>query len=172
MSKIKTIVLGALFIAIGIALSLIFHSIGGTQLGNILLPLHFVTLLTGLVLGQWIGLGVGALTPLISALAFGMPPLSPPIAIFMVPELATYGFFAGYFEKHHLNIYLNLAITMLLGRLVYSLAYYAIGAMVGIHIKPVIAILISFAVGIPGVVLQFVLIPPILFAMKRKFQNE
>jgi len=172
MSKIKTIVLGALFIAIGIALSLIFHSVGGTQLGSILLPLHFTTLLAGLVLGQWMGLAVGALTPLISAFTIGMPPLSPPIAIFMVPELATYGFFAGFFEKRHLNIYLNLAITILLGRLVYSLAYYAIGKMVGIHLKPIIAILASFAVGIPGVVIQFILIPPIFFSMKRKFQNE
>lgn len=171
MDKLKNIAIGALFIAIGIVLSVIFHSIGGPQLGRILLPLHFVVILTGLLLGEWTGFAVGLLTPLLSALTIGMPPLSPPIAIFMMPELGAYGFVAGYLSHKKVNIYFNLFVTIVAGRVVYAIGYYIMGKIVSIHLKPLIALILSFGEGIPGIIIQFLLIPPLYFALRNHIEN-
>ena len=171
MNKLRNITISALFIATGIVLSIIFHSIGGPQLGKILLPLHFVVILTGLLLGEWVGLVVGLLTPILSSLIIGMPPLSPPIAIFMMPELGAYGFVAGYLSHKKVNIYLNLFATIIAGRIIYSIVYYIMGKMISIHLKPLVALILSFGEGIPGIIIQFLLIPPLYFALKKYIKD-
>ena len=50
----KQIVYSGIFIALGLALSIVFHSFGG-QFGVIFLPLHFVVLIAGLTGGLWVG---------------------------------------------------------------------------------------------------------------------
>lgn len=75
----------------------------------------------------------------------------------MIPEVFVYGFILGVMEKK--NIFLRLAVAVLLGRLVYSVSYYALGALIGIKLQPLTSILLSFTTGIPGIVLQFVLVP-------------
>lgn len=172
MNKTKKLVFGGLFVAVGIALSLILHSIGGTQLGSRILPLHFVVILAGMLLGKWMGLAVGALIPLLSTLITGMPPLSPPIAIFMMPELATYGFVSGYLSKKCVNIYLNLLITVISGRIVYGVGYYLIGKMVHFNLQPLTALILSFGTGMLGILVQFILIPPVYLAMSRYINNS
>ncbi len=172
MNETKKLVFGGLFVAVGIALSLVLHSIGGTQLGSRILPLHFIVILAGMLLGKWIGLTVGALMPILSTLIIGMPPLSPPIAVFMMPELATYGFVTGYLSKKGVNIYLNLLITVISGRLVYGIGYYLIGKMVHVNLQPLMALILSFGTGILGIVVQFILIPPVYFATRRYIENS
>ena len=171
MNKLRNITISALFIATGIVVSFIFHSFGG-QLGKIFLPLHFVVLLGGLILGPSAGAIIGATLPILSGLLFGMPPLMPPIAFFMMPELATYGFLCGYFNKKGINLYLNLVLTMLSGRAVYSIAYYAIGAIVGIHLQPIHALFLSFALGIPGIIVQIITIPPVYITLKKHLASR
>ena len=168
MSYTKRIAYGGIFIATGLVLSVVIHSFGG-QFGRIFLPLHLVVLIAGILTGPWVGVVVGAITAPLSGLLFGMPPLFPPIAFFMAFEMATYGFLSGYLETRGFNIYVNLAISLISGRLVYSLSYYVIGAMIGIHLRAITAILLSFAVGAPGVLIQFLLIPPIYNSVKRSF---
>ncbi len=155
-----------LFVALGLVLSVVFHSLGG-QFGTIFLPLHFVALLAGFTAGPWIGLTVGLLIAPLSGLLFGMPPLMPPIAFFMALEMATYGFLSGYFETKGFNVYLNLTITLLSGRIIYSLSYYVIGAMIGIHLRPFDAVLLSFAEGAPGILIQFILLPIVVKKVKK-----
>ena len=171
MNKLKNITISALLIATGIVLSIIFHSIGGPQLGKVLLPLHFVVILAGLILGEWEGLVVGLLTPILSFLIIGMPPISPPIAIFMMPELGTYGFVAGYLSHKKVNIYLNLFATIIAGRIIYSIGYYIMGKMISIHLKPITALLLSFGEGIPGIIIQLLLIPPLFFVLKKHIKD-
>ncbi len=146
--------------------SLVIHSIGGQQFGTIFGPLNFVALATGVIAGPWIGLIVGIVLPLLSSVIFGMPPLMPPIAVFMALQLGTYGILTGLFEKRGMNVYLNLAISIIVGGIVYSLGYYVIGYMVGIHLQPITAILLSFALGLPGIVIQFLLIPVIRYSVR------
>jgi predicted membrane protein len=167
MNTTKKTVYAGLFIALGLALSIVFHSLGGAQFGSIFLPLHFVVLLAGFTAGPWVGLTVGALIAPLSGVLFGMPPLMPPIAFFMALEMATYGFLSGYFEEKSMNVYVNLAITLITGRVFYSLGYYVIGAIMGIHLRAFTALLFSFAEGAPGILIQFLLIPTIYYAIKR-----
>jgi len=165
--KGRSVVYGGVFLAVGLVLSIVIHSIGGQQFGTIFGPLNFVALATGLVAGPWIGLIVGIVLPLLSSVLFGMPPLMPPIAIFMALQLGTYGILTGLFERRHMNVYLNLAISIVSGGVVYAVGYYVIGYMVGIHLQPLTAIFLSFALGLPGIVIQFLLIPAIRYSIKR-----
>ncbi len=162
----RSVVYGGVLLAVGLVLSVVIHSIGGQQFGTIFGPLNFVALTTGIVAGPWVGLTVGIVLPLLSGILFGMPPLMPPIAIFMALQLGTYGILTGLFEKRHMNVYLNLAISIVAGGVVYSLGYYVIGYMVGIHLQPLTAILLSFALGFPGIIIQFLLIPAIRYSIK------
>ncbi|MDK2785336.1 MAG: hypothetical protein PWQ80_15 [Thermotoga sp.] len=142
----------AMWLAVGVALAYLLHLV---NLGRMFLPLHLVAMLAGAVSGAFVGGIVGGLLPVLSFLTMGMPPF--PMFLFMIPEVFVYGFILGVMEKK--NIFLRLAVAVLLGRLVYSVSYYALGALIGIKLQPLTSIFLSFTTGIPGIVLQFVLVP-------------
>ena len=54
---------------------MLFHLAGG--MGVVFLPMHLPVLLAGFFLGPRFGLLVGIITPLLSSLLTGMPPLLP-----------------------------------------------------------------------------------------------
>ncbi|MCD6551612.1 ECF transporter S component [Thermotoga sp.] len=142
----------AMWLAVGVALAYLFHLV---NLGRMFLPLHLVAMLAGATSGALIGGIVGGLLPILSFLTMGMPPF--PMFLFMVPEVFVYGFILGATKER--NIFLRIIMAILAGRLVYSVSYYAIGALIGIKLQPVTSILLSFTTGIPGIVLQLVLVP-------------
>lgn len=86
-TQIKQMILGALFVAIGLVLPFFTGQI--PAVGRMLLPMHIPVLLCGLICGWKYGLAVGAVLPLTRSLLFGMPTLYP-TAIAMTFELATY----------------------------------------------------------------------------------
>ena len=90
MTKSKKLCICALCIAIGCVLPTFFHMFG---LGQAFSPLHFPSLLCGLILGPWYGLACGILNPVLCSLFTGMPPVAR--LAYMVPEIACYGFFTG-----------------------------------------------------------------------------
>lgn len=148
----RKVVYTAMWIAVGIALAYIFHLLNA---GRIFLPLHLVAMLAGASSGAVVGGLTGALLPLLSSLTTGMPPF--PMFLFMMPEVFCYGFLLGILKRW--NVFLRLAIAIVAGRAVYSLAYYTIGALLNIKLQPLSAILLSFTTGIPGIAIQFVLVP-------------
>lgn len=162
----RPVIDGGILLAVGLVLSVAIHLTGGQQFGTIFGPLNFVALTSGVVAGPWVGLIVGIVLPILSGTLFGMPPLMPPIAIFMALQLGTYGILTGLFEKLGMNVYLNLAISIISGGVVYSLGYYVIGYMLGIHLQSLTAIFLSFAMGLPGIIIQFLLIPTIRYSVK------
>ena len=166
MNKTKQVAYDGLFIAIGIVFAMLIHGIGGVKLGQVVLPIHYAPILAGLLIGPWDGLIVGVLTPLLSSMLIGMPPFMPPIGVFMIFEMATYGFIVGYLNKRKINIYVVLLIAMIIGRIVYSLSYYVIGYMVGIHLLPLLAVIASFLSGAMGAILQLLLVPLIYYAAR------
>lgn len=87
--------LGGLFLAAGVLVPQLFHFLPWPNAGSIFLPMHLPVMLAGMLLGPYLGGTVGALTPLLSCLAFSMPPLAR--MPFMVLELAAYGVLAGLF---------------------------------------------------------------------------
>ena len=168
MSSVKRATVTAICMALCYVLPLAFHAVG---LGAALSPLHIPVFLCGLLCGWPYGLFCGIAGPLISSLLGGMPAAVQ--LIYMIPELAVYGFAAGLlFAKIRSgkllpDLYLALIPAMLLGRIIggaahaifyastarsYSLALWASGYLLGT---------------LPGAILHLILVPLLAFALSR-----
>lgn len=153
----KKVAYTGMWLALSVVISYLIHASGSILLGRLFLPLHLVAMLAGLISGAVMGGIVGFLAPFVGFLATGVPAF--PFFLFMMIEIFFYGFLTPIFYKRFKNIYLAIAFSIIVGRLVYSVTYYVLGAIVGIKLEALSAILISFAVGAPGVAIQLVLIP-------------
>lgn len=173
MSKIKPktreLVSAALFLALGMVLPFMTGQI--KEIGDSLLPMHLAVMLCGFVCGYKYGLVVGLILPILRSMAFGMPPLYPN-SVWMALELGTYGFVTG-FLYNKLNkfgikgVFISLASAMILGRIVWGIAKTILLAL---NDKPFLFemfIAQGFIDAIPGIVLQFILIPIILYLIER-----
>lgn len=158
-----------LALAAAVALPQAAHLIGyttgtGNAIGSILLPMHFAILALGLFAGPVAGLIAGALSPLVSFLLTGMP--SAAVLPFMVAELAGYGFAAGLLASKDIHPAFKVAFALVAGRLlrtfVTAIAVLAFGANAGIA-----DVWAAVVPGIPGILLQLILIPLIVRAVER-----
>ncbi|GFR36365.1 ECF transporter S component [Thermobrachium celere] len=157
MTKTKKLVLAALFLALGLLIPSIFHMSGLP--GNVFLPMHIPVLLCGFVLGEKYGALIGFVTPFLSSILTGMPPIYP-VAVAMAFELATYGFVSGYlYKRRKMNVFVSLVIAMLLGRLVSGAANYILLTSMGKKYVLNMFITASFVKCIWGIVIQLILIP-------------
>jgi len=166
-NKTRKLVWASFLLILGIILPRLVNLTGSITLGNLISPMHIPVFLTALILGPFYGTLVGFITPLFSTLLFAMPPMMPPIAVLMAFELAAFGLIAGYlYSDRSKNIYLSLIAAMILGRLVYGLALIAIGPIFNFN-PPFIPFLQgAFITGIPGMVIQLVLVPMIIDKIK------
>ncbi|NLS45502.1 MAG: ECF transporter S component [Firmicutes bacterium] len=169
-SNVKNIILGGLFIALGIVIPIAFHSIG---VGSLLLPMHIPVLLSGFITGPVTGGFVGVLTPVLSSLLTGMPPLMPPKAQMMAAELAVYGFLSGYiYHIKRLHVVISLIIAMLGGRIVYGVLAAYVLPLFGFDKIPVFyPITIGLITSLPGIIIQLLLIPTIIILLERRFRT-
>lgn len=160
------LVQGGLFIAIGVLFPQMFHFLPWPNAGSIFLPMHIPVILAGMLLGPYIGGVTGALVPLISSLAFSMPPLAR--MPFMVLELAAYGLLAGLFvRKLRLPVILSVVLTQIGGRLVYALSLLVAGGLLHIPGTSVLAVWSAVTTGFVGIILQLLLIPALMAALKK-----
>lgn len=150
--KISTLVFIFLLINIaGICIPNMVHLIGGQPIGRLLLPMHYIIIITGLLFGWEIGLLSGLSIPLFSFFISGMPPVS--ILPFMMIETCIYGFCSGiFYKKFQSHLYLSLFLTLLLGRLSAFSFYIALGQTV----HPIINNIIH---GWLGIIIQIITIP-------------
>ncbi|HML48991.1 MAG TPA: ECF transporter S component [Clostridia bacterium] len=166
--QIRTMVLAGLFLALGLLLPLLTGQI--PQIGSKLLPMHIPVLLCGFVCGWPWGLLVGLVTPVFRSLIFGMPPMVP-TAIAMSAELAAYGAATGllylFLPKRMPWYYVNLAIAMLVGRILWGVVSIPLYMASAKAFSWAIFWASGFVNAIPGIVLQFVIIPPIVHALQR-----
>lgn len=163
----RRIVWASFLLILGIILPRLINFMGSQMLGNLISPMHIPVFLTALILGPFYGTLVGFTTPLFSTLIFAMPPLTPPITILMAFELAAFGFFGGYFySSKNRNIYLSLFSAMILGRFVYGLALIIVGPLFAFNPPFIPFIQGVFVTGIPGMVIQLVVIPPLIQKIK------
>lgn len=167
-SPTKKLVLSALFLALGLVLPFFTGQI--PEIGSMLLPMHIPVLLCGMILGGPWGLAVGFLCPLLRSALFGTPYLYP-AAVSMAFELAAYGLISGLFyrrlkTKGALGIYASLAAAMVLGRVVWGITRWVMIAF-GTQFSMAIFIAAGFTSAIPGILLQLILIPLILIALKK-----
>ena len=141
------------------------------DLGNALCLMHIPALLCGFLCGWYWGAAVGFIGPLFRTLLIGKPPF-PAVAVPMAFELCTYGFIAGLLYKLLPKklpfIYVSLISAMLGGRIVGGIAKFVV--MTGILGKEYLfgTFLTSyFVVSLPGMAIQIVLIPILVFALSR-----
>mgnify|MGYP000982555498 CR=1 FL=1 len=164
----KNIALSGLFIALGIVLPFLTGQI--PNIGRMLLPMHIPVLLCGFVCGWPFGLIVGFVTPLLRSVMFGMPPLFP-TAVAMSFELAAYGLTAGLFykysKKNTLSTYITLLLSMICGRIVWGIVSLVLYGLSGTAFTWQMFAAGAFINAIPGIILQIVIIPPIIIALKR-----
>ena len=162
--RLKRLILAALFLAIGMVLPLLTGQI--KEIGDSLLPMHLAVMLCGLVCGWQYGLCVGAVLPFLRSVSFAMPPIYPN-AVWMSLELATYGFVIGVMysmrkKESGWYILLCLLCSQIAGRLVWGAAK---AILLGVADKPFgfeAFIMGGFVDAIPGILLQFILIPTVM----------
>lgn len=167
-SSTKKLVLAGLFLALGLLLPSLTMQI--PSIGTLLLPMHIPVLLAGFVLGGPYGLIVGLITPVLRSALFGMPPMFPG-AVAMSFELAAYGLFTGLLykalPKKNWAVYVSLISAMLIGRLVWGTVRWVLLGLAQIPLTWEIFITEAFVNAIPGIILQLVLIPVLVIALKR-----
>ena len=156
---------GGLLIALGVLLPQMFH-IFGQNAGMVFLPIQIPVFIAGVLLGPYYGLAVGLMVPILSCLFTGMPPV--PKVYFMIFELGTYGLVTGWLSKRT-NIYVSLFGAMAAGRIMYGAAL-----VLGVYLLQMNAPFMNLAAftggivtGIPGILIQFLVIPVLYLALKK-----
>lgn len=167
----KKLVYTAVFLALGILFPMLFHLLGLP--GQVLLPMHVPIFLGALTLGPISGFIVGILTPILSSLLTGMPPMIPMVPI-MVFELAAYGFFAGFlYEKYPKNVFIPLIAAMIIGRIVAGIAAWSVFNIFNMDkINILTYISSSFVKGLPGIIMSLVLVPLLYKRMPVEVKNS
>lgn len=165
-SPVKKLVFTAVCSALCLVLPMAFHSIPNA--GQVFSPIHIPVLLCGLICGWFYGGVCGLLGPLLSSLITSMPPVA--MLPSMMVECCVYGFAAGLLMKYVrtkiavADLYISLVSAMALGRIAAGLAKAWIFTP---GVSPFAWITTSLVVGIPGIVIQLVLMPMVVFALTR-----
>ncbi|MFQ5869123.1 MAG: ECF transporter S component [Candidatus Zixiibacteriota bacterium] len=155
----------ALFIALGVVLPVGFHSLSILG-GRMFLPMHIPVLIAGLFLGPSTGLLVGLVCPVLSFLLTGMPP--PDKIITMTLELPLYGLAGGIaYRSLKVPLVVSLLIALTVGRLAYAFGLVIIGQFLALPFTPLQFLQYSTIVGIWGIILQFVIIPPVVKGLEK-----
>lgn len=168
MSVVKKSILTAVCIALCVVLPQAFHAVGAAS-GSVFLPMHIPVLLCGLICGWPYGLLCGLAGPWLSGLMTGMPPA--PVLPGMMVECAVYGLASGlmmqlvHTKSTYGDLYISLIAAMLAGRvlsgiakaLIFSAGEYTMAAWVAS----------SFVTALPGILIQIVLLPSIVFALMK-----
>lgn len=167
MNQSGRVAASAVCVAFGVALPMVFHIVG--MAGSILLPMHIPVMIAGLFLGTRPGLLVGGFTPVISCLLTGMPPMMPLLPI-MMAELAAYGCVGGYlYRERHLPIRAALLGAVAAGRIVAASGAFMMASMLNIDLSPFFYVTGAVIKGLPGIVLQFILVPMIVNRLEKVF---
>ena len=166
LSHTKQLVFTAVCIALCVVLPIAFHSIPNSAM--VFLPMHIPILLCGLVCSWPYGLVCGLFGPLLSSILTQMPAMA--VLPSMMVECAVYGCVASLMMqlvrtgKLYLDLYAAILPAMVMGRVVSGLAKAWILAP---GTPPFAWVTTSLIKGIPGIVIQLVLIPTLIIALER-----
>jgi len=140
------------------------------EIGGMLCPMHLPVLLAGFLCGPWWALPVGAVAPILRFVLFGMPPLFPTGAA-MCLELAAYGLVSGVLyrrlPKGTASLYGALVGAMVSGRIVWGVMMVILSGISETPFTWGVFLAGAFWNAIPGIVLQLLLIPAIVTALRR-----
>jgi hypothetical protein len=163
----KNIIYTSLCIAIGIILPQAFHLLPIPNVGSVLLPMHIPVLICGFICGYKYGAICGLILPFLSSILTGMPPLFP-IGVSMMAELATYGALTGIlYEVTKGKILPSLLLAMLGGRIIMGISNTVFMGLADMTFGFEAFIMGAFVTALPGLIIQIIIIPSILFALKK-----
>ena len=156
-----------MFLAIGLVLPFFTGQI--PQIGKMLLPMHIPVFLCSLVCGWKYGAIVGFILPIMRSMLFSMPIMFP-TAVAMAFELFTYGVVIGILyersnKKGIKDVYIPLIIAMIAGRCVWGIVTCVV---LGVKTDFLAVAVLN---GIPGIILQLILIPTV-FSLIKAHQGE
>lgn len=161
------------FVAVvaAVVLPQLFHVLGavsglGSTLGEAFLPMHLPVLLVGLLAGPVVGMIAGALSPLISFAWSGMPTAA--LLPFLMIELAGYGLVSGTLRNLKAPVFGKLLLTQIAGRALKAAAILLAVYGLGSQAVPVSLIWNSVITGMAGILLQWSLIPFIMFWVENR----
>lgn len=166
LTPVKKLVFTAVCAALCLVLPMAFHSVPNA--GMIFLPMHIPVLLCGLICGWPYGGVCGIVGPLLSSLVTGMPPAA--MLPSMMVECCAYGFVTGMLMRHvHTNhavadLYISLVSAMVVGR---AVAGFAKAWIFTPGISPFAWVTTSLIAGIPGIVIQLILMPMVVLALTK-----
>lgn len=158
-----------LCLALALVIPQLFHAIPNA--GTVFLPMHLPVLLCGLICGPVFGLCCGLLAPCLSFVFTGMPVAA--MVPGMITECALFGLIAGWMMRItkkrvlslYAQLYFSLTAAMLFGRLISGPIKMWIIAP-GIMTFKAWAIA-SFVTGLPGMILQLILIPNVVMLLMK-----
>ena len=159
----REISLTGLFIALGVVLPIAFHQFH--LAGRIFLPMHIPVLLAGILVGPMSGMIVGLVCPTLSFLLTGMPPAyAVPL---MTLELPLYGLVGGIaIRKLKTPLIPSLILAMIIGRLGFAVGLFILGRLIELPYGIKYFILYAIPTGLPGIILQIILIPILVVGIR------
>lgn len=157
-------VISAAMAGLALVLPVAFHMTG---LGSKFLPMLLPLLLNGFFVAVPWALLTGAVTPLVSSLATGMPPLYPPVALSMSVEGAVLGgVAAALFRGNPKRLWIALPAAVALGRLSTLATTFLLARL--FDLPPGFASAAVLVQGLPGVALQLAAVPLAVSALSRR----
>lgn len=169
-SRTREFILAGFFIGMGIVLPSIFHLSGIN--GKIFLPMHIAALISGFFISPVLAFLVGFLTPYLNSMVTGMPPMFPMAAIMSV-EIGLYALSIAILSgKMKLNKITSLILSMIIGRIGGGVMVYILASNFGVKMNPILFIKGSIVAGLPGIIIQIILIPIIVSALEKYNQNK
>jgi len=167
--KTEKIVVSGIMLALAIVIPQVFHLIPVGNTGGVFVPMHIPVLLCGAICGPVYVLIVGMLSPIISSVLTGMPAV---VRLpFMVVELMAYGLAMGFFYglKKKMPIYVRI-LTSLIDAMVVGRVAYFISLVLAIYLfgnknLSVLAVVDAFVLGLPGIIIQIILVPAVIMAV-------
>jgi hypothetical protein len=161
----RFIPLAALFATLGIIFPIFFHFLG---LGSAFLPMFIPVIMGAVLLPPSMAVSIAVITPLMSFLFTGMPPVYPPILLIVVVELIVVSLVSSVlYGRNKFSIWWTLLVAMTLDRLLLFIFIRFLAKQFGFPEQ--FYSLAALAYGIPGIILIFIIIPLSLKFFKSKY---
>jgi hypothetical protein len=163
----RYIPLAALFSAMGIIFPMFFHYLG---LGSAFLPMFLPVMMGSLLVPTSIAVSIGILTPLVSFLLTGMPPMFPPILPLMLVELTLVSATVSLlFFRWKRSVWFALIVAMAADRLLLFILVYLLAPAFGLP-KTIFSLAMVWH-GVPGILLIFLVIPFAIRQLRQKYPH-
>ena len=168
----QTLSLTAMFLSLGIILPMLTGQV--PQIGSMLLPMHIPVFLCAFVCGYKYSAPMSFILPILRSVLFSRPNMYPE-AISIAFELGVYALVAGlvyskFAKKDIKAVYISLIVAMVSGRIVRIILQMVLLGLKGTSFTFSAVFGSVVIVGLPGIILQLVFVPIILFIFKRNIK--